>query len=893
MPAEESWDIENVVEQLQVQYNREGLSTEWAAEEKDARLALAAIEKHLSSGRYTPQKVLGVGGSGIVLRLRDKKFPKADKALKFPRPVSGRVRFLAEMLEKEVDHLANLRHPGIVSILDNATLESVGAYESLPYYIMECVDGAPSRDFVRSPETSEKQFRQIVLDMASILAYLHSGGEDRFAHLDVKAENIMVTASGRPIMIDLGTCKRLNNDEALTMIACTRSNAHPEQIRHLDNDPTDNNRAVGKVSRWEIDPTWDLWAFGMTLLDWLGVDRDTGKVEPAGMYNRLSPYPRKYYMLLVARLLSYKEPNWLSKRIGISESFLREFPVNTSKDLMEILDRLEDQNGPIAKIEEFSIPSSGSVQAAPGLHVMLTPALKTLLEHRLYRRLNSISQLGLVSQVYPGAKHTRREHSLGTYANAIRMLRALYEDIYSPLFRQIVTEEDCRALLLATVLHDIGHFPLAHDLEDIDKQMFSHTELTLAMLKGEWDKKKRGSKPLSFPSLEDVFLAWQTTPERVTGILAAKPMTASANRRDKLLRSLISSPIDADKLDYLVRDATHTDVPYPLGIDVGMLLKSLTVVILDQSNARDVPVIGVHAKGKVAAEFLTMARYAMFSQVYWHHAVRAQKAMLARAVGALLADLETDEARDRFKSDFLAMAVALPEILYTSSPQSLFPELVKDNHNEFGSFGYGSDLIATDAAVLAWFRQRLIGSKLPEANLIEGLLERRLFKRLWVISHDNDGKRWEKIVNSWTKLNQSQRNKVCLEFEERIRSALIPGKIASVTSLKETDAQKLILDKTAGGIPWLLIDIPSGRPGSDVGLQYVPEGQRRQMRKNDQVNGDSQASEVWEKYANEMSEVAGKIRVFCDPLLADMLEASIETNNGLDELEAAVMAVAS
>lgn len=498
MSAGNTWDTNQLIKQLNDQYAREDLTTAWVSEEHAVRIALRTIEQRLPAGRYAPKSVLGVGGSGIVLRLGDQMFPGIDKALKFPRPVEGRIAVLAEMLTKEIDHLSNLRNPGIVSIVDYATLEPVQIYQHLPFYVMEFVDGAPSRDFVRSKETSEEQFCGIVREAAGIVAYLHAGREDRIAHLDLKAENIMINRSGRPVLIDLGTCKRLRDDETLTIVACTRSNAHPELVRWLQEDPTDKNRARGGVPRSRIDPKWDLWAFGLTLLDWLGVDRDSGAVALEAIYHRLNAYTRKYYMLLVARLLSYSVRSWLSKRVGLSEAFLKDFPVTSAVDLCEILDRLEGRSGPFAKLQELATPLSGTIQAAPGLHVASTSALRSLIEHRLYRRLNSVTQLGVVSQVYPGAKHSRREHSLGTYANVIRVLRALYEDSYSPLFRQIITEDDCRALLLTTLLHDIGHFSLAHDLEDIDKRIFTHAELTQAMIKGDWSRKKRGSRPLTF-----------------------------------------------------------------------------------------------------------------------------------------------------------------------------------------------------------------------------------------------------------------------------------------------------------------------------------------------------------------------------------------------------------
>ena len=380
-------------------------------------------------------------------------------------------------------------------------------------------------------------------------------------------------------------------------------------------------------------------------------------------------------------------------------------------------------------------------------------------------------------------------------------------------------------------MHDIGHFPLGHELEEIDKKIFSHAELTLAMIKGEWNKKRRGAKVVKFDSLDDVFKAWQTTPERVMAILAAKPNDPSAKRKDKLLRSFFSGPIDADKLDYLLRDARSTDVPYPFGIDIDRLFSCLTTVVFERipGGMRDVPSIGVHAKGKVAAEFLTFARYAMFSQVYWHHTVRAQKAMLFRAVEALLAPLSTDTAIAQFKSDFVAMVAALPENLYQDQPTILpFPEEPTEVIN-LGSIETSTDLAPTDAAVLCWFRGRLRRSNHANSSLIDGILSRRLFKRLWVVSYEMEGELWKRIVDLWDRLDRSGRHTVSLSLEVKIAKLLTAEQTASVTSLEATEAKDLIDQHTAAEKPWLLIDIPGNRPGADVGLYSVQEGQRRKM----------------------------------------------------------------
>ena len=533
------WLYDKILEQLQERYHKEGLSEYWEPEHPALRVALQAISSHLPDGRYSPTRVLGVGGSGAVLQLTDKLFPKVDKALKFPRPVLGKVHLVREMLSKEISFLAELRHPGIVGIDYYRTLPNIETYESLPFYLMEFVDGSPSKDFVRASSTDESSFTLVVRQTAEILSYLHTA-PTRFAHLDVKPDNILITATGRPIVIDLGTCKQLQSEEVLTIVACTRSFAHPELMRRLEDDPSDENRAKGELKRSEINPLWDLWAFGWTLLDWLGLDLGDGTVRNDAIYKRLATYTRKYYLLLAARLLSYRIPSWLTKRLHLTSDFIKEFAIGSSIELCEILGRLDNTESPLSRIQELSRKATRSIQSSPNSHVPHTRALAKVLHTRLYQRLNSITQLGFVSQVYPGAKHSRREHSLGTYANTARIIRALYNDAYSPLFRQIVTEEDCRAVLLASLVHDIGHFPLGHELEEIDKKIFSHAELTLAMIKGEWNKKRRGAKVVKFDSLDDVFKAWQTTPERVTAILAAKPNDPSAKRRDKLLRSFLA-----------------------------------------------------------------------------------------------------------------------------------------------------------------------------------------------------------------------------------------------------------------------------------------------------------------------------------------------------------------
>lgn len=877
------WKIDQLLEQLKERYSKEGIGDSWESEHPDLREALAALETRLG-GRFYAVKVIGVGGSGIVVRTEDDRFRKVDKALKFPRPVRDKVRLISEMLTKEVDFLSELRHPGIVTITYHEELPGKGNYEFLPFYLMEFVEGMESPDFSRAPETSEQQFIDFLHATAEIVAYLHSRLPMPMAHLDLKPENILVDDRDSPVLIDLGTCKRVGSGDALTTtVACTYSMAHPELVRQLNKDPSDKNRARGNVSRSKIDLRWDLWSFGLSLLRWLGVNRSTGEEEDSAIYNRLSAYTRKYLVLLAARLLSDELPIWLEKSLGLRQSFVREFPIETSAQLCEVLDRLRGGHGPLNRVPELSRTAFSSIQAGPRAHVPKTDALVRVLDHRLFRRLASISQLGLVAHVFPSAKHTRREHCLGTYANLRELLRVLYRDPFSPFFRQIVTEKDCRTVLLLALLHDLGQFPLAHDLEEIDSAVFSHSELTKAMLKGRWERRRKGARKIDFPSLSDVWKAWDCEVDDLVRILDAKATKAGASPRDKLLRSLISGPIDADKLDYLFRDARHTDVPYPFGVDVDRLSRCLTTVVvpLVEGGATDVPTVAVHAKGKVAAEFLTLARYAMFSQVYWHHAVRAQKGMLFRAVEALLASFKSDEEVLAFRSDFISMVTMLPHSLFEKD-LTLFPPEERPSARLHTSGG--GDLPATDAAVLAWLQERLHNRHLPEAELLQGIIDRSLFKRLWVLSYEMSEKAWSKFVDVWDRLDRSKRHRVAHEIESEL-ATYMTGRIRNVTALQAATAREKIDEYTAGRVPWLVVDVPGARPGSDVALHHVLEGQRRSLRKNDRAVGDLEASSVWELYARNLRQAAGKIRVFCRPDLVDTIEASVPWEEGIQRVQ--------
>jgi len=258
----------------------------------------------------------------------------------------------------------------------------------------------------------------------------------------------------------------------------------------------------------------------------------------------------------------------------------------------------------------------GLIRIPPETDVPLTGRARAVIDTAEFRRLARISQLGLVALVYPAAIHTRFEHSLGVYRLALLYLKQLGGDAR---FTAAVQPERAEALIAAALLHDLGHWPFCHAVEDMRLPSVPSHELfaNSFLLEGE---------------LADVLRHdWGVNPRDVVAILSEKPRDAAG----KILASILSGPIDIDKMDYLFRDSLHAGVPYGRHFDQQRLLGSLC---LNRAGTG----LAVTDKGKTAAELMVFARYVMFSEVYWHHGVRAATAMFQRAFYLLHGGLDLD-----------------------------------------------------------------------------------------------------------------------------------------------------------------------------------------------------------------------------------------------------------
>jgi HD superfamily phosphohydrolase len=235
-----------------------------------------------------------------------------------------------------------------------------------------------------------------------------------------------------------------------------------------------------------------------------------------------------------------------------------------------------------------------------------------LVDTPVFQRLRYVRQLGLAYLVYPGATHTRFEHALGAYHLArltISLLDERGELNGVPVEERAITQA-------AALLHDVGHYPFSHALEEIGA--LHHEEVaTPLVLAGPVADLLTGMLGLG-------------TPERVLALIRGTS--------DSPLQGLVSGSLDLDKIEYLKRDALMCGVPYG-EIDVDRLLNSLVLVDEPESGRR---VVGVLEKGLSALESLLFAKYQMYRNVYWHHAVRSATAMYKRLVDEALTSGDVD-----------------------------------------------------------------------------------------------------------------------------------------------------------------------------------------------------------------------------------------------------------
>jgi HD superfamily phosphohydrolase len=238
-------------------------------------------------------------------------------------------------------------------------------------------------------------------------------------------------------------------------------------------------------------------------------------------------------------------------------------------------------------------------------HIYLTAGMEKLIQTPAFSRLSRLRQLGLAYHIYPGAVHTRFNHSLGVFHLAKRIITVLLSHPDCP----VLSLEGVRAFLVACLCHDLGHFPYAHVFEDSLK-LLDHEALSAH---------KVLEKPLATLIQHDI----GTDPYWVASIINTELQSVHNPQETEFYRSLLSGVLDPDKLDYLNRDAYFCGIPYGIQ-DTDFIISQMIPLPSYQ--------VALASKGLMSVENVLFSKYLMYRSVYWHKGVRAPSSIIKKSL---------------------------------------------------------------------------------------------------------------------------------------------------------------------------------------------------------------------------------------------------------------------
>lgn len=233
-----------------------------------------------------------------------------------------------------------------------------------------------------------------------------------------------------------------------------------------------------------------------------------------------------------------------------------------------------------------------------------------ILNAKVTQRLRGIKQLALANLVYPGANHTRFEHSVGVMCIAEKMARQLE-----------LNKKDIKLIRIASLLHDIGHGPFSHVSEQILEKFMDEKR------KADYDiEEVHEAITIDIINHDDELgnIISEGDKNEVIDIIKKGSLR-------NITKDIVSGPMDADKLDYLLRDSYYTGVKYGV-FDLDKVINSLEPIPMGGDEVQ----VGIKEEGKYALEQMLLAIYHMNVQVYRHRGRRIADAMTVRGINLAL-----------------------------------------------------------------------------------------------------------------------------------------------------------------------------------------------------------------------------------------------------------------
>nr|MDP2190178.1 HD domain-containing protein [Rhodoferax sp.] len=887
------------------------------AEVKSLKAVLSRQDVVDALADHEVDRFVAAGGSALILCMRYVPH-NVFRALKVPRaPLLASSESTDDVEDPEVEALGKLSHDNIPRLFSSVELQP-GRTLMLSEYIddekelipfvehlcRQCEENANENDARRILIVLAKLF----LEISQALSYMHE--KAGLFHFDVKPANILVSgvSKNRPKawVIDLGLAKDVKQPEGTlkVKVGFTLKYAHPSLFLPREFKVTRTQaKSSSEVAIDDFDSRYDLFALGRTLQECLKVVRSFFNEDAHRLYEF------EFLHMVACLCLDGKGSRVEPVATADSYEFVEDVANDCGLDLFrthkfvrtlqigDVLKRLLGLYSISAVIPELDPWYPSTINASDVTFVNLTPRVRRLIVHPMFKRLEKERQLGLLSEVFPTATHTRGNHSLGVYAATCRYISALYHDPENPTCRVLFTPDRIKRTIVAALLHDLGQTAFGHDIEEVNETLFSHSIFSKWLL-----ELATTSEETLGPSFHTILSdiepnGWDLGANPVDDLVEFLSQKEPNRKQplDGLLKGVIDGPVDADKLDYIVRDSVDCRVQYGHGLDVDRFLRSLTTKWSQDKRQGGVRVgplqIAIKAKGKASADAFILARTQLYQSVYWHHTFRAVKAMFlsaaALAVTAQRERLDKPQKAKLTKGSFDEVLQAAYFYHVYCRPLGLEKRdslIYADSATPFGILSENR-LAAlrgiTEDRTLDFFYQ--IGEK-DSQELIESLVKRNFYKRIWEAPISSLGRSSTDKLSKKLK-DASARVKLIDDLEDalyaQLQRAINRGgesaySFATAPAMTRLESEWRKRATVVVDMPLRAVDSFPTPPDfvSDFGRKYFHSSK---------LDAEKTNSSTWRDDVATMMKESAYLRIFVSPAIHTLVLRHLD-QNALDEV---------
>jgi HD superfamily phosphohydrolase len=867
---------------------------------------------HMQDYKY--KNFVHVGGSGIVFEVSSKKEPTTSLAMKVVRHKlytkelqhPNAAQSLSPISEAELRALEIIHHPNVVRLYDTIgenqdvvaiCTSYINPPKQIDEYIIDILGSSPSKSGLKSfsPERLDLACDFLIsrfTEIASALSYMHNiNNGNGIYHFDIKPANILIskskiispTVSSIPIynaiLTDMGSCihGELIRGQNEIRVHFSWPYAHTK-LRDLVNNPehiTGGLKVSAKINPKEGLAQYDLFSFGKTIQQLLAIlftyfgERCHSSygfrflhiiacmlLDGNNSLDTKSVIPHDKISFVNDRALIYHPNLWIKHKI------------TSATELLCRLNRFKREYSWNEVAPELDLWQPQTVNCVAHAPAPFTDRVAQIMNHPCMRRLKSELQLGWIREIFPGASHDRWSHCLGTFSALVGYYNSLLSDPEVPTFRIFADKDDLSHAFVAALIHDLGQTTFGHDFEEACPKLFQHEDYIIPLLYDD-----RWGDPTLAKVITD---AWNNLDiERMTTILHMSSDTYADSKKGKkrvlprkaidgVAADAINGPIDADKLDYLLRDSIACGVPYGHGMDTNRFLQALTVSASSEPRL----CLAYKAKGRPAIASLLLARYQMYGAVYWHHTFRCIQSMFVHAAATVFYSAEKEGIR--FKNIFF----------YKSAIQKLFYERVicratwkrcTDVLIKMGIKGVNNSIwkdpppsVSVEPALdFVW---QFGNASIRE--LIERLAQRKIYKRVYEIPlgqlNEPDYTAIAHELSGPSRLNIAKELQVLFfnEISEKLR-----GFEKETTEKSAIEAHDILGKLKKMIVPLIILDFPTR-----VIKEYnVPSELEDSVRKylpiiHSSPKAANIVSMIWQLQKN-----IATVRVFAEPLLHELI----------------------